>query len=113
MIRHVSRLAAFAAAASLSVSPALAQKPIGKEQVPSILTWTQKQQLERYPAIEKVYQVATIKKGDKVRELPAAPTQISPGVSYAGKTSSIDDFMAANRVSGLIAVKSSAVTPLA
>lgn len=105
MIHHVSRLSALAAVAVLSTTPALAQKPIGKEQVPSILTWTQNQQLERYPAIEKVYQVATIKKGDKVRELAAASTQINPSVSQGGKASSIDDFMAANRVSGLIAVK--------
>src|SRR5262249_11804015 len=69
------------------------------------LTWTPKQQLERYPAIEKVYQTATIKKGDKVHDLPAASTQINPKVSYSGKTSSVDDFMAANRVTGLIAVK--------
>jgi CubicO group peptidase (beta-lactamase class C family) len=105
MIRHVSRLSALAAVAVLSTTPALAQKPIGKEQVASILTWTPKQQLERYPAIEKVYQTATIKKGDKVRELPAATSQINPKVSYSGRTSSVDDFMAANRVSGLIAVK--------
>ena len=102
---NLSRLSALAAAALISASPALAQKPVGKDPVPSILTWTQKQQLERYPAIEKVYQVATIKKGDKVRELPAAAQQIAPGVAYGGRTSSVDDFMTANRVTGLIAVK--------
>jgi CubicO group peptidase (beta-lactamase class C family) len=105
VIRHVSRLSAIAAAAFISTTPALAQKPLGKDPVPSILTWTQKQQLERYPAIEKVYQVAAIKKGDKVRDLPAATAQINPSVSHAGKTSSVDDFMTANRVTGLIAVK--------
>lgn len=105
MIRHVSRLTAFAAVAAVSTAPALAQKPIGEKPVPSILAWSQQQQLERYPAIEKVYEVATIKKGDKVRELPAAPTPISPTVTHAGRTSDVDDFMAANRVTGLIAVK--------
>ncbi|MDP3493274.1 MAG: hypothetical protein Q8R82_09165, partial [Hyphomonadaceae bacterium] len=60
----VSRLAAVAAATLCAAAPALAQKPITKPPVASILTWTQKQQLERYPAIESVYEVATIKKGD-------------------------------------------------
>ncbi len=105
MIFHVSRLTALAAAATLSATPALAQKPVGKAPVPSILTWTQKQQLERYPAIEKVYEVATIKKGDRVRELPVAASPINPTVAHGGRTSTIDDFMAANRVTGLIAVK--------
>jgi CubicO group peptidase (beta-lactamase class C family) len=105
MTSNVSRLSAIAAAAVFSTTPALAQKPVGKEPVPSILTWTQKQQLERYPAIEKVYQVATIKKGEKVRELPVAAQQITPSVAYGGKSSSVDDFMTVNRVTGLIAVK--------
>ena len=52
----------------------------GKEPVASILTWTQKQQLERYPAIEKIYKVGTIKKGEKVSELPTAAQQIDPKV---------------------------------
>ena len=43
----------------------------------------------------------------KVRELPVADTRINPTVSHAGKTSSVEDFMAANRVTGLIAVAAS------
>lgn len=105
MTANVSRLSIIATAALLSAAPALAQKPVGKEPVASILTWTQKQQLERYPAIEKVYQTTTIKKGDKVRELPAAGQQINPSVSYGGKTSAVADFMAANRMTGVIAIK--------
>lgn len=102
----VSRLAAFAVAAiPFSAMLAHAQKPVGDKSVPSILTWTQQQQLERYPAIEKTYEVATIAKGEKVRELPVADSQINPTVSHAGRTSSVDAFMAANRVTGLIAIK--------
>lgn len=100
-----SRLPLIAAIALISATPALAQKPLGKEPVASILTWSQKQQLERYPAIEKTYQVATIKKGEKVSELPKADTQVDPKVTFNGKSSSIDQFMTANRITGLIAVK--------
>jgi CubicO group peptidase (beta-lactamase class C family) len=102
------RLSAIVSVAAIFAAPALAQKPIGKDPVPSILVWTQKQQLERYPAIEKIYAVGTIKKGDKVRELPAG-TPIDPKVTFGGKTSSVDDFMKANRVTGLIAVKNGKV----
>jgi CubicO group peptidase (beta-lactamase class C family) len=84
--------------------PAQAQKPAGKEKVASILTWTQKQQLERYPAIEKVYQVATIKKGAKVSELPAGQP-IDPKIVIKGKSQDFDAFMKQWRISGVIAVK--------
>lgn len=86
------------------VLPTQAQKAVGKEKVASILTWTQKQQLDRYPAIETVYQVATIKKGDKVHELPAGQP-IDPKVTIRGKTQNFDAFMKQWRVSGVIVVK--------
>lgn len=104
MTRTISRLAIIAAFA-LTSTPALAQKPLGKEGVPSILIWTPKQQLERYPTIDKVYQTSTIKKGAKASELPAAATQIDPKIKAGGKTSTLDAFMKANRISGVIAVK--------
>jgi CubicO group peptidase (beta-lactamase class C family) len=99
------RLAMLAGMAMAFVAPAYAQKAVGKERVASILQWTPKQQLERYPAIEKVYEVSTIKKGDKVLELPMAATQIDPRVKIGSRTSSLDDLMKANRITGLIAVK--------
>jgi hypothetical protein len=104
VIARFSSLHALAAVALISTAPALAQKPLGKDPVPSILVWTPKQQLERYPAIEKTYAVGTIKKGANVRELPpGAP--IDPKVTVGGKTSGIDDFMKQWRISGVIVVK--------
>lgn len=101
------RLTAIAAGAlAIIVSPAaFAQDPITKPPVASILTWSQKQQLERYPAIEKVYKVGTVKKGDKVYALPAAAKQINPKVKVGNASSTLDAFMKTNRVSGLIAIK--------
>ena len=92
-----------AALAVALAAPALAQKPITKPPVESILFWTPKQQLERYPAIETVYAVNTIKKGDKVHELPLAPAQINPKITVGSKTSAIDAFMKDNRITGVIA----------
>jgi CubicO group peptidase (beta-lactamase class C family) len=94
-----------AALAVAFAAPAMAQNPITKPPVPSILFWTPKQQLERYPAIETVYAVGTIKKGDKVHELPLAPTQINPKIKVGSKTSAIDAFMKDNRITGVIAIK--------
>lgn len=112
MPRTLARLSAIAASAliiaasPLVLSPfAFAQDPITKPPVASILTWTQKQQLERYPAIETVYKVGTVKKGDKVYALPAAARQINPKVKVGSKSSTLDAFMKTNRVSGLIAIK--------
>ena len=89
MITSNRRLPVIAAGALLVAlaQPALAQKPITNPPVASILTWTQKQQLERYPAIETVYAVDTIKKGDKVRALPAAATQIDPEIAFNKRAS--------------------------
>jgi CubicO group peptidase (beta-lactamase class C family) len=107
MIIRNWRLPAIAASAlAVALAPAaLAQKPISDPPVASILTWTQKQQLERYPAIEKVYAVDTIKKGDKVSSLPAADTQIDPKVTFNKRSSTVDAFMKDNRITGLIAIK--------
>jgi CubicO group peptidase (beta-lactamase class C family) len=107
MITRNWRLQATAAGALVVAlaQPALAQKPITNPPVASILTWTQKQQLERYPAIEKVYAVDTIRKGDKIRALPAAATQIDPKVTFNKRAATLDAFMKDNRITGLIALK--------
>ena len=88
MPTHVSRLAALAAGAFiLAASPAaFAQDPITKPPVASILVWSQKQQVERYPHIETVYKVGTVKKGDKIHELPTAAVQVDPKIKFGGKS---------------------------
>lgn len=103
-MKNSLRFTTTAALALALAAPAFAQKPITKPPVASILTWTEKQQLERYPNIESVYAVATVKKGDKVRELPTG-TPIDPKVKFGSKTSDIDTFMKDNRITGVIAIK--------
>lgn len=100
-------LCAAACAASLSLigAPALAQVQVGEAPLNSILQWTQKQQLERYPAMEEFLKMGTIRRGETVRELPVAAVQVDPTITHRGRTSSIDAFMAKERITGLIAVK--------
>jgi CubicO group peptidase (beta-lactamase class C family) len=103
--RSVLHLAMATSVALAALAPAAAQVPAGKDPVTSILQWTPKQQLERYPALEKTYKTTTIRKGTKVLELPKADKQIDPKVTIGGKSMSLDQAMTANRISGLIAVK--------
>ncbi|MDZ4762878.1 MAG: serine hydrolase [Alphaproteobacteria bacterium] len=92
--------ALFGVGAALT-APALAQKAVGKPPVSSILRWTPQQQLDRYKAIEDVYEVRTIAKGEAVSPLPMAATQIDPVI--AGR--SVERFMKDHKVTGLIAIK--------
>lgn len=99
----------FSAALLVATGSASAQAPITKPPVASILFWTPAQQLERYKAIETVYAVGTIRKGDKVLELPAASRQINPSITVEGKTSAIDAFMKDNRITGVMALRNGQV----
>ena len=47
----------------------------------------------------------TIKKGDKVRALPAAATQIDPKIAFNKRASTLDAFMKDNRISGVLVLK--------
>lgn len=94
-----------AVAATLAAAGgALAQVPI-KPGVPSILVWTPQQQADWYRDIEGVYQVRTVKRGDRVHPLPKAETQIDFTFDYGGKTWSVDDYMKAYNVSGVIVLR--------
>ena len=71
MKNHLHLTTAAVIALTLS-APAFAQKPITKPPVASILTWTQKQQLERYPNIESVYAVAPSRRATRSTSCPPA-----------------------------------------
>lgn len=93
-----------AAALALAAGPALAQTPL-KPGTPSILFWDGPQQAVGYRTIEKIYKTHTIKRGAKVHPLPKAARQVDPRWSFDGKDWTIDSYMAANRVSGVLAIK--------
>lgn len=96
-------LAAVAAAVAMGGS-AQAQVAL-KPGTPSILAWSPTQQSDWYRAIETVFEVRTIKRGTKVHPLPSAGRTIAPTFSYAGKTWTVDDYMAAYHVSGVLVLK--------
>lgn len=98
-MRH---LRAAAAALALLAAPALAQTTTPKTTAPSMLVWTPEQQVKWYPAIETVYPTRVIPRGPAVKALPPAGFTIAPTVTIDGRALSLEQYMAAYRVSGLI-----------
>jgi len=90
--------------AVLASTPTFAQVAL-KPDTQSILVWTPQEQSARYRAIETVYRVNTIKRGDRVHPLPMAKKQIDFTIAHGGKTWTVDAFMKANNVSGVLILK--------
>lgn len=101
MARNALSLAVVAA---LFATVAAAQVPI-RPPTPSILVWTPQQQSEGYRAIETLYEVTTVKRGRKVHPLPKADRQIDFSFEHVGRTWSVDDYMKAYNVSGVLVLK--------
>jgi CubicO group peptidase (beta-lactamase class C family) len=88
-----------AAWAQVSIDPS---KTVG---IASILTWQGDEQAKGYRDIEHIYKTHTIRRGKTVHPLPVAAKPIDPTFSYDGKTWTIDAYMKAYRVSGLLVLK--------
>lgn len=72
---------------------------------PSILAWSAQQQSDGYRSIETVYKVNTIKRGERVRPLPMAEKQIDFTFDHDGKSWTVDAYMKAYNVSGVLILK--------
>jgi CubicO group peptidase (beta-lactamase class C family) len=94
-----------AVAATLAVAGGAQAQDALKPGTPSILVWTPQQQADWYRNIESVYKVGTVKRGDKVHALRKAPRQIDFTFEYDGKTWTVDDYMKAYNVSGVVVLK--------
>ncbi|WP_395671023.1 serine hydrolase domain-containing protein [Phenylobacterium sp.] len=96
--------AAFAALLALAGTEALGQVPL-RPGVASTLTWRGEEQARGFRSMETIYRTATVRAGSNVRALPAAARQIAPTITLDGRSVSLDDYMRANRVSGVLAIK--------
>src|SRR5437763_845660 len=76
-----------------------------KPNTPSILQWTPEQQREGYRSIETLYKTATIARGEAVRALGSADRTLEVSYTRNGRNWTIDDFMKAFNVSGLMVLK--------
>jgi len=71
----------------------------------SILAWTPAQQAYGYRNMEKIAPTRVIARGPKVRNLPVAEQQIRPVFAVAGRRYTLESWMDAWRVSGVVVVK--------
>jgi CubicO group peptidase (beta-lactamase class C family) len=99
------RVLAAAAAVALSAGAAQARQPPHPPPAASLLTWTPEQQASRFKAMETIFRTHTVKRGRTVHPLPVAARQIDPTFTSQGKTWTVDDYMKAYRVSGLLVLK--------
>jgi hypothetical protein len=91
--------------AALAAAGAAQAQVATKPGVPMILTWTPAQQAAWYPRMETVYKVHTIQRGKSVHPLPRAAKQIAPTWTYDGKPWTVDSYMQAYNVSGVLVLK--------
>jgi CubicO group peptidase (beta-lactamase class C family) len=67
--------------------------------------WTDAERQGAFRFFDKVLPSQVVKRGETVFPLPEADRKIDPRMEFDGAELSVDDFMKANHVSGLIAVK--------
>jgi len=92
-------LGASAAAAQVSVDPAHPRA------IADILSWRGEEQATGYRTIEKIFKTNVVRRGANVHLLPAAARPVAPAWTFDGKPWTIDSYMAAYRVSGLLVIK--------
>lgn len=68
----------------------------------AIRSWTPQEKQIGFRSLERVFPGHLAKRGQQVSRLPLAPVSWAPTFSHNGKTWSVDSFMAANSVSGLL-----------
>jgi CubicO group peptidase (beta-lactamase class C family) len=101
-------LIGMAAALALLTGAAQAQAPLDPAShagIADILTWRGEKQAAGFRSIETIFKTHTVRRGRSVHPLPVAARQIDPTFSYGGRTWTVDDYMAADRISGLLVLK--------
>ena len=96
------------AAVSLLAAPAAAQVAL-RPDTPNLLFWNAEQQARWYPAMETVYQTRAIAAGRRVHALPLANRTLDPVFTHAGRDWTVDEYMSAYRVSGLLVIRNGRV----
>jgi CubicO group peptidase (beta-lactamase class C family) len=104
-MRKIIGLALAAALAGSAAQAQVSLDPKSPKAIASILSWKGAYQAKGFRDIEHIFKTHTVRRGKTVLPLPVAAKQIAPTFTYSGKTWTIDDYMAANRVSGLLVLK--------
>src|SRR3989344_2498377 len=94
-----------ALALTLLLGACASSASLSAESRPNLLTLSPEQQRILYGSMETAYPVETIRKGTYVRPLPLAVRQISPRWTFDGREQGVEDYMAENRLSGVLVLK--------
>ena len=104
-MRKVMGLAATLAIVAGAATAQVPLDPKADSAIASILTWQGEKQATGFRTIETIYKTHTIARGSKVHPLPASAKTIDPTFTYEGKTWTVDQYMTAYRVSGVLVLK--------
>ncbi len=102
-MRLITTLALTCAALTASVAIAAETKP--PPMGASILMWSPQQQEDGYKAMETLNAHKVVKRGTRVFPLPTGKALPATTITIDGKTLSLDEYMAAYRVSGLLVIQ--------
>ncbi len=101
----MKRAAATAAALfGALAAPVSGQTPLHAG-TPMILYWRGQEQARGFRTIEQIYKTDTVRRGPAVHQFRRAAHPISPHFEIGGKAFTVDDYMKAYRVSGLLVIK--------
>jgi len=104
----VKQVIGLAAALAVVAGAAQAQVPLDPTSdagIANILTWQGERQSVGFRTIEKILKTNVIPRGASVRPLPKAAAQIAPTFTHGGRTYTLDQYMEAYRVSGVLVLK--------
>ena len=101
----MKRLITAALSAGSLVAGSSAAQVALKPETPNLLFWSAEQQARWYPAMETVYQTRPIAAGNRVHALHLADRNLDPVFTHAGRTWTVDEYMATYRVSGLLVIQ--------
>ena len=102
------RIIGLAAGLAILAGAARAQVPLDPNShmgIANILLWRGEAQASGFRSIETIFKTHTVRRGKTVHPLPAAAHQIDPTFTYDGKSWTVDSYMAAYRVSGVLVLK--------
>lgn len=89
---------------ALALAGPLEAKEAELPKAADLLRWQGDAQVSGFRNIDRIFPVRVVKRGANVRPLPRADKQIAPVLNYEGKTVSIDDYMARERVAGVLVI---------
>ncbi len=79
--------------------------PLRYGAIPDFLLWSQPEREVAYRNMENLYVTAPVKRGEKVRDLAKAASELNVSYTHEGKAMTADTYMETSHMSGLLVIK--------